>query len=111
MLKLKCFIIGMVLSLSLPANGIAYCSPPPLWAIARRRKLDEERREREQGEFNVRIKQGNMVNNENQKMTLSEAVALAAFASFVALSTLFRLTFFRQGKNTLKEDYEKQKDG
>lgn len=104
MLKLKCFIIGMVLSLSLPANGITYCPIVPPAVI----KRDMERREREQREFNERMKQGNMVNNENQKMTLSEAVALVAFASFVALSTCSLPHILRPTRqNTLKEDYEK----
>lgn len=93
MLKLKCFIIGMVLSLPLPANGIVFCPLAPLWVIVRRRKLDEERREREQRELNEQTKQGNMVNNENQEMTLPETVVV--LMSFVAL-----LCF-------LKEDYEK----
>lgn len=70
-----------------------FCPPPPLWVIVRRRKLDEERREREQRELNEQTKQGNMVNNENREMTLPETVVV--LMSFVAL-----LCF-------LKEDYEK----
>lgn len=92
MLKLKCFIIGMVLSLSLPANGIVYCPPPPLWVIVRRRKLDEERREREQRELNEQTKQGSMVNNENQEMSLP--VTVVAVLLFVALSTLLFASFW-----------------
>lgn len=78
----------MVLSLSLPANGIVYCPPPPLWVIVRNRKIDEERRELEQRELNERMKQGNMVNNENQGMPLPVNVV-----AVLLLVVLFALLF------------------
>lgn len=60
MLKPKCFIIVMILSLSSQAKAITYCQCPPIVAI---RELEEERREQEQIEqlnklLNERIKQG-----------------------------------------------------
>lgn len=57
MLKTKCFIIGMILSLSLWSKGIVYCPPAPVGAIIRKRELDKERREREQRERHKLLKQ------------------------------------------------------
>lgn len=62
MLKTKCFIVGMLLSLSSQANGISYCFPEG--AIARRQ--EEERREQEQEAqlnklLNERIEQGKTI--------------------------------------------------
>ena len=48
MLKIKCFIIGMILPLSLQANGVTYCPSTPVGAIVRKQKLDKERHELEQ---------------------------------------------------------------
>ena len=48
MLKTKCFIIGMILPLSLQANGVTYCTSMPVGAIVRKQKLNKERHELEQ---------------------------------------------------------------
>lgn len=60
----KCFIIGMLLSLSSQANGISYCPSFPAGAIARQQ--EEERREQEQITqlnklLNERIEQGKTI--------------------------------------------------
>ena len=57
-------IAGMILSLSLHAKGISYCTSFPAGAIARQQ--EEERREREQREqlnklLNERIEQGKTI--------------------------------------------------
>ena len=57
MLKTKCFIIGMILPLSLQANGVIYCTSTPVGAIVRKQKLDKERHEREQREQHKLLKQ------------------------------------------------------
>lgn len=44
----KCFIVGMILPLSLQANGVTYCPSTPVGAIVRKQKLDKERHELEQ---------------------------------------------------------------
>lgn len=64
MLKTKCFIIGMLLSLSSQADGISYCPSFPAGAIARQQ--EEERREQEQIAqlnklLNERIEQGKTI--------------------------------------------------
>lgn len=64
MLNPKCFIIGMLLSLSSQANGISYCPSFPAGAIARQQ--EEERREQEQIAqlnklLNERIEQGKTI--------------------------------------------------
>lgn len=64
MLKPKCFIIVMILSLSSQAKGITYCPSFPAGAIARRQ--EEERREQEQEAqlnklLNERIEQGKTI--------------------------------------------------
>lgn len=64
MLKTKCFVIGIVLSLSLRSKGITYCPSFPAGAIARRQ--EEERREQEQEAqlnklLNERIEQGKTI--------------------------------------------------
>ena len=64
MLKHKCFIVGVVLCLSLQANGIPYCTSTPIGAIVRER--EEKRREQEQTEqlnklLNERIEQGKTI--------------------------------------------------
>lgn len=116
------FIVGMVLSLSLQAKGITYCPTVPAGAIVRRQKLDEERREQEQRDqlnklLNERIKQGKMIEittdenvkllikrrkmvdkNKNQEMSLSEAIALVAFAGFFAFLPFFSNDFFHDTK-------------
>lgn len=58
------FLIGVVLSLSLQANGISYCPTVPAGVIARKR--EEERREQEKIEqlnklLNERIEQGKTI--------------------------------------------------
>lgn len=120
MLKLGCFIIGMVLSLSLQASGIPYCTSTPIGAIAQ--KHEEERREQEKREqvnrllnelakrgkpiditidenIELRIKQRKKVDeNINQKMSLPEAIALVAFAAFWAFSpSIFIKCLSRKG--------------
>jgi hypothetical protein len=105
----------MVLSLSLQANGISYCPPPPTGAI---RELEEERREREQREqlnklLNELIKQGKPIEittdkdvkliikqrkmvdeNKNQEISLPEAIALIVVAGFLAFLPFFIERFF-----------------
>lgn len=111
----KCFIIGMVLSLSLQAKAITYCPCPPIWAI---RKLEEERREQEQKEqlnklLNELIKQGKPIEittdkdvkllikqrkmvdeHKNQGISLPEAIAWVVFAGFLAFFPIFIERFF-----------------
>lgn len=64
MLKHKCFIIGMLLSLSLQAKGGTYCPSFPAGAIAAQQ--EKERREQEQIEqlnkiLKERIEQGKVI--------------------------------------------------
>ena len=64
MLKPKCFIIGMVLSLSLQANGISYCPCPVPWGAIKEQQEEQKRRNRREqlnNLFNELIKQGETV--------------------------------------------------
>lgn len=117
MLKPKCFIIGMLLSLSLQAKGITYCPSFPAGAIARQR--EEERREREETEqlnklLNERIKQRKVIEitsnedvkllikprkmvdkNENQGISLPEGISFVVFAGLLAFFPLFIERFLK----------------
>jgi len=130
MLKPKCFIIGMLLSLSLQAKGITYCTSFPAGAIARQR--EEERREREETEqlnklLNERIKQRKVIEitsnedvkllikqrkmvyeNKDQGISLPEAIAGILFASFLAFFPLFIERFFRD-ESSEKQDTKMKK--
>lgn len=116
MLKPKCFIIVTILSLSLQAKGITYCPSFPAGAIARKR--EEERREQEKTEqlnklLNERIKQRKVIEitsnedvkllikprkmvdeNENQEISLPEAIAWVVFAGSLAFFPIFIERFF-----------------
>ena len=64
MLKPKCFIIGMVLSLSLQANGISYCPCPVPWGAIKEQQEEQKRRNRREqlnNLFNELMKQGETV--------------------------------------------------
>ena len=64
MLKPKCFIIGMLLSLSLQANGVTYCPCPVPWRVIKEQQEEQERRNRKEqlnNLFNELIKQGETV--------------------------------------------------
>lgn len=96
MLKPKCFIIGMILSLSLQAKGITYCPCPVPWGAIKEQQEEQERqRQREQlnkllnkqikqgetvditvGNMELRIKQRKMVNTtvSNKELSLTECV-------------------------------------
>lgn len=103
---MRTFIVCVVLSLSLRSKGVTYCPCPPTWAIVRRRQQETERREREQRELNELNNQRNMVDkNKNQKISLSEAIALCAFASFIACAPFHRFVkwFFEQSENNNKD--------
>ena len=113
----KCFIIGMVLSLSLHAKGISYCTSFPAGAIARQR--EEERRERETTDqhnklLNEQIKQRKVIEitsnedvkllikprkmvdeNENQGISLPEGIAFVVFAGLLAFFPLFIERFLK----------------
>jgi len=115
----------MVLSLSLHAKGISYCTSFPAGAIARRQ--EEERREREQREqlnklLKERIKQGKTIEitadkdvkllikqrkmvdkNKDQGISLPEAIAGILFASFLAFFPLFIERFFRDESSEKQE--------
>lgn len=65
MLKPKCFIIGMVLSLSLQAKGITCCQCLVPWGAIREQQEEQERQKRREqlnNLFNELIKQGETVN-------------------------------------------------
>lgn len=60
MLKPKCFIIGMILSLSSQAKGITCCPCPVPWGAIKEQQEEQERqnrRERLKNLFNELIKQ------------------------------------------------------
>lgn len=120
MLKPKCFIIVMILSLLLRAKGIAYCQCPVPWGAIKEQQEEQERqRRREQLNklLNERIKQGKPIEitadedvkllikrrkmvdeNKNQEISLPEAIALVAFAGFFAFLPFFFERFFHDTK-------------
>lgn len=64
MLKPKCFIIVMILSLSSQAKGITYCPCPVPWGAIKKQQEEQERRNRREqlnNLFNELIKQGETV--------------------------------------------------
>jgi len=126
----KCFIIGMVSSLSLHAKGISYCTFFPAGAIARQQ--EEERREREKTEqlnklLNERIKQRKVIEitsnedvkllikprkmvdkNENQDISLPEGIAFVVLAGLIAFFPLFIERFFCD-ESSKKQDTKMKK--
>ena len=68
----KCFIIGMILPLSLQANGVAYCPSTPVGAIVRKQKLDKERHELEQ----IRCRKKHRLNKRRNRRSEKQKGAL-----------------------------------
>lgn len=107
----------MLLSLPLQANGTVCCTTAPTGAIIRQQ---EERREREQkeqvnmlinelgkrgepveitinGDTELLIKRGKKVDkNENQEMSLRDAIALVSFAGLFVFFPIFIERFLRK---------------
>lgn len=64
MLKPKCFIIVMILSLPLQTKGITYCPCPVPWGAIKEQQEEQERRNRREQLnklLNEQIEQGEMI--------------------------------------------------
>lgn len=112
----KCFIIGMVLSLSLQAKGITCCQCLVPWGAIKEQQEEQERQRRKeqlnkllnelikQGkpieittdkDVKLLIKQRKMVDEyKNQGISLPEAIAWVVFAGFLAFFPIFIERFF-----------------
>ena len=118
MLKPKCFIIVMILSLSSQAKGITYCPCPVPWGAIKEQQEEQERQNRREqlknlfnelmkqegavditvGNMELRIKQRKMVdatvNNKNPSLT--ECVLGAIGIIIVCCLPLFALVIIVQ---------------